>query len=401
MDISSFIGENISLWGILNILFLMFFVAWLFYYPRRLLSKLEESTNKLENMAEEARELVINLTKDKSDVDVNNKVTRFVEFFIIPPVDLDPVGILKKFEHLFNLTDHKFKYLVEEIAPSLETESKANLVMSLKSAVSLYNIAKFIRHHVEMVKQGNWQFALVLQMSLPMIMKIAKGQLEGTKAMIEGRPIGDGIGPLVAAYLIGDSGTTEIVEDTILAKRDLDGRSMLIVKPKGPGGRLGKVGEAVELLTSHYDIERILTIDAAQKLEGEKSGSVAEGIGVAIGGLGMHEKAKIEEVATKKNIPIDAVIIKMSPEEAIKPMSKQIADSIDSSVSFIKEIVMREEKGSNLIVVGVGNSCGVGNSLETVKDLEFPEEKKEEKVEESKLKKIILPKAKEEKTEKK
>ncbi|MFQ6051355.1 MAG: DUF1512 domain-containing protein [Candidatus Hydrothermarchaeota archaeon] len=398
MDISSFIDKNISLWGVLNILFLLIFVVWIFYYPRRLLSKLEESTSKLENMAEEARELVINLTKDKSKIDVSNKIRRFVEFFIIPPVDLDPVGILKKFEHLFNITDHKFKSLVEEIAPYMDTESKANLVMSLKSAVSLYNIAKFIRHHVEMVKQGNWQFAFVLQMSLPMIMKIAKGQLEGTKAMIEGRPIGDGIGPLVATYLIGDATVTEIVEDTILARRDLDGRSVFIVKPKGPGGRLGKVGEAVEILTSHYQIKRIVTIDAAQKLEGEKSGSVAEGIGVAIGGLGMHEKAKIEEVATKKNIPLDAVIIKMSPEEAIKPMSKQIADSIESSLSSVKEIIMREEKGSNIIVVGVGNSCGIGNSIETVKNLEFPEEKKEEE-EESKLKRIILPKGKEKKSE--
>lgn len=398
MDISSFIDKNISLWGVLNILFLLIFVVWIFYYPRRLLSKLEESTSKLENMAEEARELVINLTKDKSKIDVSNKIKRFVEFFIIPPVDLDPVGILKKFEHLFNITDHKFKSLVEEIAPYMDTESKANLVMSLKSAVSLYNIAKFIRHHVEMVKQGNWQFAFVLQMSLPMIMKIAKGQLEGTKAMIEGRPIGDGIGPLVATYLIGDATVTEIVEDTILARRDLDGRSVFIVKPKGPGGRLGKVGEAVEILTSHYQIKRIVTIDAAQKLEGEKSGSVAEGIGVAIGGLGMHEKAKIEEVATNKNIPLDAVIIKMSPEEAIKPMSKQIADSIESSLSSVKEIIMREEKGSNIIVVGVGNSCGIGNSIETVKNLEFPEEKKEEE-EESKLKRIILPKGKEKKSE--
>jgi len=45
----------------------------------------------------------------------------------------------------------------------------------------------------------------------------------------------------------------------------------------------------------------VVTIDAMLKLEGELSGEIVEGYGVAIGGAGV-EKYSIEEVLTEYNL---------------------------------------------------------------------------------------------------
>ena len=54
---------------------------------------------------------------------------------------------------------------------------------------------------------------------------------------------------------------------------------------------------------------------------------MAEGIGVAIGGIGV-EKYQIEEVATRLGVPVYAVIVKQSIQDAITIMRKEIADSV-------------------------------------------------------------------------
>ena len=49
-------------------------------------------------------------------------------------------------------------------------------------------------------------------------------------------------------------------------------------------------------------------IDAALKMEGEDSASVARGFGAAIGGIGT-EKFQIEHIATQNEIPIFSIIV--------------------------------------------------------------------------------------------
>jgi hypothetical protein len=100
-------------------------------------------------------------------------------------------------------------------------------------------------------------------------------------------------------------------------------------------------------------------IDAALKLEGEESGSVAQGFGAAIGGIGT-ERFQIEEVATKHKIPIYAVVIKQSIKEAITLMKKEIADSAEKVVLHVHEIIKENTKtGQSVLVIGVGNTLGV------------------------------------------
>ncbi|WP_062102637.1 DUF1512 family protein [Sulfolobus acidocaldarius] len=72
------------------------------------------------------------------------------------------------------------------------------------------------------------------------------------------------------------------------------------------------------------------------------------------------EKIAIERVAVKYNIPIDAVIVKMSMEEAITAMPQKVYEAADKVVEMIKRMIMERTKpGDTIILVGVGNTVGV------------------------------------------
>src|SRR5690606_16909668 len=101
--------------------------------------------------------------------------------------------------------------------------------------------------------------------------------------------------------------------ETVYSEGEYKGRKLYLLKAEGPAGTVGRPGEAITRLAGDMGIkiDAIVMIDAALKLEGEKTGEVAEGIGAAIGGIGV-EKYQIEEVATQMQIPVYAVIVKQS-----------------------------------------------------------------------------------------
>jgi hypothetical protein len=134
------------------------------------------------------------------------------------------------------------------------------------------------------------------------------------------------------------------------------------VRAKGPGGTVGKPGKAIQKLVEQHGeaISRIIMIDAGLKLTGDKTGSLAIGVGAAIGGLGI-EKSFIEDSTTKKQIPIDALICKQSLEDAITTMKRPITQSVPKIVEKIKNAIRkRTAKGSKVIVAGIGNTIGIG-----------------------------------------
>jgi len=103
----------------------------------------------------------------------------------------------------------------------------------------------------------------------------------------------------------------------------------------------------------------MITIDAALKLESEESGSIAEGLGVAMGGIGV-EKFNIESVATKYGTPIYAILVKMSMPEALNAMSKTIDEAVNKVVERLGKVVETyTEPGDEVVIVGVGNTIGV------------------------------------------
>ena len=96
------------------------------------------------------------------------------------------------------------------------------------------------------------------------------------------------------------------------------------------------------------------------KLEGETVGEVAEGIGSAIGGPGV-DAFKIEEKLTKYKIRNYAVIVKEDIGDAVSPMRKEIHKAVDQAIERVRSVIKeRTKEGDKVIIVGVGNSIGVG-----------------------------------------
>lgn len=344
--------------------YLFFFIAMPVLYMRmtywQAIMKLESISVSLEKMTDDAKKIIVKKITKKQDQKTKNQVNDFLEFFAIEPVNLDPYGIIPKVEHIVNLSEKRFKVFAEKVAPQLDAEEQANLVMGLSGAISLNQIFKIVRHICELVKKTkNAQLAMIYQMQMPLIERIAKALLTGTEALSNGWPIGDAAGSLFAAHMIENTKTKEIEEDVLMAKRKIKGKNVFILKARGPGGRLGKLGKAAEKIVATQKIKKIITVDAAAKLEGERTGSVAEGVGVAIGGPGV-DRSYIENIATKRNIPIDTFVIKMSQEEAIMPIKKEVLDALPRVMQLVEENIS-ETKG-NVLLIGVGNTGGVGNN---------------------------------------
>ncbi len=147
-----------------------------------------------------------------------------------------------------------------------------------------------------------------------------------------------------------------------MAKVPIEDRTAYVIKAEGPGGNIGKPGEAMKQIIEENEgkISTIIAIDAAQKLEGEKPGQVAEGVGVAIGGPGV-EQYKTEETTLKYKIPVNAVVIKEDIGDAVSPMRKEIFDAADAAIERIKRLLLeRTKKGDSVIIAGIGNTVGIG-----------------------------------------
>jgi len=352
-----------SLSQVVNILF---WIVLLVFYPKimvaQVMFQLENSVIQMEQMSEKAKDIVLKKISKKPDKKTKEQVKNFMEFFVIPPVDMDPYGIVKKFEHIIELEKGRFNYFVSQVAPALDSENKANIVMGLSASMSLYQITKVMRHFVELIKKTkSYNLALIIQMQLPLIKSIAKSLYSGTEALSNGLVIGDGIGPYVAANYVEDGKVEEVDDETVMSRKKVNGRDVIVLKAKGPGGRTGNQGKVLEKIFKKEKIAKIITVDAAAKLEGEKTGSIAEGIGVAMGGIGV-ERSYIEDVAVKNKIPVDSVIVKMSQEEAIMAMTKPVLEATPKVLKILEETIARTKEKGSIVLIGVGNTSGVGNN---------------------------------------
>jgi hypothetical protein len=282
-------------------------------------------------------------------------------------VSEDPIGVLGRLEHILDVRKKRFDDVVQRLAPKADPESAANLEMVMEGAMANYVLYRLTRHFMLMAeKTKNIQLVLLIQLNLPFLKEFAKGFAEATKAFAEGKAIGDGVGALTATILAKNAKWKEPVKETVYAEAKIEGRKVLVVKAKGPGGRVGKPGELIRWLANRQKVSRIIMIDAAGKLEGETSGQVVEGVGAAIGGPPV-EKYKVEEVATKKKIPVDAIAIKESFTEAIKPMHRKLADGGEAAAERVRVAIRERTKpGDTVIVAGIGNTIGIGQKPDEV-----------------------------------
>lgn len=353
----------------LSLLSYVFFIVLIFYGQRIqmyvMIREVENSLHKLKYIKEEGRKATIDAIKEvgKPTVDPTARVDRFLEYFTIGPQSMDPAGVVNKLDHILDVRDDRMKDEVKLMAPASDDVQINNLENTLEAAMALNFIYKVIRHYyIQGKKTLSLYVIMQIQMILPMVMKEAEAYASALKAFAYGQPIGDGAGPLVAAKLMHGYEIRKLYKDCVMATVPFAGRTALVIKAEGPGGNVGKPGDAVEAVIEENEgkIALLVMIDAGLKLEGENVGEVAEGIGAAIGGPGV-DQYKIEDKTTKYKIPNYAVIVKEDIGDAVSPMRKEINDAVDPVIERVRNVVLeRTKEGDKVIIVGVGNSIGVG-----------------------------------------
>lgn len=369
---------------ILNLVFYVFIfisIFWgqkiqFFIYSRQL----EGSLIKFKDWREETKTLLKNkiielrkkFTKESEQSEISTKeldpfLEEFFQFVMIEPVSLDPAGIIPKIDQLINVRESRWEDTVKMIVPGIIPIDGRNLENLVEAATAVDSVYRLVRHFfIQGKKSSSLMLVMQIAMQLKLIEQMAEAYVKAAKAFYYGQPIGDALGPQVAAafiHSIKPEGVKarEICKETTVQMVEYRNRNVYVVRAMGPGGTVGKPGEAIKMLVDELgEVDRIFMIDAAMKLEGDKSGSVVEGVGAAIGGIG-NEKYKIEESSTKNKIPVDAYLCKENLVDAITTMKKSISMSVKTIVDRIKiAIERRTSDNTNVILAGIGNTIGIG-----------------------------------------
>jgi len=369
-------GQGDLLTSLLQLIWLLFLMIFILYpnFSQRLqlsyiLRDLERKLYGLKRIREEVRSRTIETLRRYSDgnVDLEKEVDQILLSFAITPESMDPYGIVYKLEHIVNTWEDAFEENVRRLCPKADKERAKTLTNLVEVARGIDYLYRVVRHYYLLGKKtSNIYIVLQIQMLMPQLMEIAEAYRQACYAFMQGQPVGDGVGVLAAAKLVEglEKRTYEVAKDTIVHELVMDGRRLFVLRAAGPGGTVGKPADGIIKIIENEGerVKAIVMIDAALKLEGEDTGKVVEGIGAAIGGIGV-DKFKIEEIAKKYNIPLYALVIYESIGEAITPMRESIAKAAEEVVERVKSIIRSKvEEGASVIVAGIGNTVGIGLS---------------------------------------
>ena len=324
--------------------------------------EIKKAIKKLDKFRSESKKELIEYVEKNLDPadDPTKKIEQFLDYFTIMPVDMDPNGIMNKVRHTVRSREDYTRNHVKSILPDVDEIELSRVQTLLEIASSLQMIHKIVNHmFLTAKKQKNYPLILPLQMILPFIMEHAKAMNSAIPAFKTGQPLGDGIGPMVVGKMMLTEEKEIIAFQTVLAKTEYEKRKLFLVKAEGPGSTVGRPDDALQRIVDNSKIDAIIMIDAALKMEGEDSASVARGFGAAIGGIGT-EKFQIEEIATQNKIPVFSIVVKQSVKEAITLMTKEIADQADNVRSQVYEMIIENTvEGQSIVIIGVGNTAGV------------------------------------------
>jgi len=364
-DLDQFFGFGEESNPLMMLIWIIPIILFVFYGQRIQLQvtsgEIKKNIKKLETYKNESRSELINFVKSLNPKnDPNAKIDRFLDYFTIMPVDMDPNGIVGKVKHIVRSREDLTRNQVKQLSSGSDYVELSKVQTLLEIASSLHLLHKIVNHlFLTAKKQKNYPLILPLQMILPFLMEEAYALKEAISAFKQGQPVGDGIGPMVVGKMMLGITKQEAALETVWSETEYEKRKLYLLKAEGPASTVGRPGDATEYLISKNKFDYIIMIDASLKMEGEDSATISQGFGAAIGGVGI-DRFQIEEIATQQNIPIYAIVIKQSVKEAIGLMTKDIANKANEVRSQIYEMIKDNTKpGQSVLVVGVGNTMGV------------------------------------------
>jgi len=323
---------------------------------------IKKRMSELEQFRNDSRNELINYIKQKlsPNGDPTQKLDRFFDYFTIMPVDIDPNGMIPKIHNLVRSREDTTRKQVKSMFSEISTLEVTKVQNLLEIVTTLQLLHRIVRHYyLTAKKQNKYPLILPLQMMLPFIMEQAEALKDAVPAFKQGQPIGDGIGPLVVGGMMLDTKKQKAEFETVYSESEFNDRKLILLKAEGPYATVGRPGEATESLIEKLKPNIIIMIDAALKLEGEDTGDVAQGFGAAIGGIGT-DRFKIEEIATKHDIPVFAIVVRQSVKDAITLMKKEISDQTEKVRNQVYEMITdNSNPNETVLVIGIGNTLGV------------------------------------------
>ncbi|MHA1886117.1 MAG: DUF1512 family protein, partial [Promethearchaeota archaeon] len=118
---------------VLNLLFFALIFVSMFYGQKlqgwKASREIQVGLDKLKKWNDECKEILTNNFKEFADIKKTQKdlllqLEDFLTFVTIPPVSLDPYGIIPKFDHVVETRDLRFKEEVELLAPNANSVQK-------------------------------------------------------------------------------------------------------------------------------------------------------------------------------------------------------------------------------------------------------------------------------------
>ncbi len=280
---------------------------------------------------------------------------RISDFFVIPPEESDPVGSVDRLKHVLDDARQQIEKEVNSLLTSNDEESKVTLKQVFLEASKLGRVHKLVRHlYLTGLKSKNLA-GLVQDLSqLPFLKLIAEKSFSILKCYLQDpkHPIGYGVGPLVAKALMEGAERIEAKKGVIVAENKLNGKRVVIVRPRGPGARTEEdLSEVLLEEIRRLKNPSIILISAQPKLKGENGVAVAQGAGVAV----TYEplKFKLESIAARKKLPILSVLVKLTEDELSSRINhnaqlvKKALEIVENSIKLLREPI---------IIAGLGNS---------------------------------------------
>ncbi|MDC4231989.1 MAG: DUF1512 domain-containing protein [Nitrosopumilus sp.] len=360
----AWVGEDID--TLMMLIWILPVIIFVFYGQRIQLlissNEIKKDIQKLEEYTASTKKDFLNYVKNNltSRTDPSKRLDDFFDYFTIMPVDLDPNGIISKINHLVRSREDFIRLQINGMFSDLSSVELSKLQNLLEIVTTLQLFYKHTRHlYLTAKKQKNFPLILPLQMMIPFIMEEAVALKDAMPAIKKGQPIGDSIGPMVVGQMMLNTTNELAAFETVWSKTTFEDRDLFLLKAEGPNATVGRPGDGFEKIISIKKPDLVIMIDASLKLEGEDSASIAKGFGAAIGGIGT-ERFKIEEIATKNQIPILALVVKQSIHEAITLMTQEIADKANTVRDELYQMIRENTtSGQTILVIGVGNTIGV------------------------------------------
>ena len=347
--------------GLLMLVWILPVILFVFYGQRIQLQitsgEIRKSIKELDRLRAGARSELLEYVRERAGGGREAALDRHISGFAIQPVGIDPAGLVGKMRRVLRSREDAARL---SVASTGMRGAEAERAQTMLEAASALRAAYMAVNHMFLTakKHRNYPLILPLQMALPSVMEEARALRDGVGAFRRGQPVGDGIGPLVLARMMRGLEKTEPAPQTAMARTEMDGRRVILLKALGPGPTVGRLDEAAEAALQG-GVDAVVTVDAALRYEGQESGIVEEGFGVAMGGSGA-ERFSIEEAAAKAGVPVLAVVVRQSVREAVTLMTRQIAESAEETGERARQAVLRSAgPGKTVLVVGVGNTSGV------------------------------------------